>query len=66
MANETENIREELKELFPEHNPKKSYKELSVVYTEIDGDIDFYQAIKQVPCNISIRNTNFWKHTNID
>jgi len=61
MAEETEDIRIKLKSLFKKHNYNKSYNTLSIVTNTVDGELSFYQAIRNVPKFVSITDKSYWK-----
>jgi len=60
MSEENNDIRVQLAALFEEHDYNKRYERLSVVYYMINGKIEFYQAIKDVPRKIPISDKDYW------
>ena len=57
-------IKEKLKTLFEEHSLHKKYKEQDIVYLTIDGDIGFYQALRNIPRYIPITDDRWWRRLN--
>lgn len=60
MSKQNNDIRAQLAALFEEHDYNKRYERLSVVYYMVDGKIEFYQAIKDVPRFTPISDTRVW------
>lgn len=60
MSEQNNDIRVQLAALFEEHDYNKRYERLSVVYYMIDGKIEFYQAIRDVPRKTAITDKNYW------
>lgn len=60
MSKQNDDIRVQLAALFEEHDYNKRYERLSVVYYMVDGKIEFYQAVKDVPRFTPISDTRVW------
>jgi len=58
--NEENNIAAQLKPLFPKHNFNKLYYEQDVVTFTINGELGFYQAIRNVPRFVKITDRRYW------
>lgn len=66
MSKQNDDIRVQLAALFEEHDYNKRYERLSVVYYMVDGKIEFYQAIKDVPRFTPISDTRVWNKSTYD
>lgn len=61
MANtEENNITAQLKPLFPEHDFNKLYYKQNIVTFTINGEVGFYQAIRNVPRFVPITDRRYW------
>lgn len=61
MANNDENnIAAQLKPLFPEHDFNKLYYKQNIVTFTINGELGFYQAIRNVPRFVPITDRRYW------
>lgn len=60
-SEQTQNIGVQLKPLFEVHNYNKIYKKLAIVTHTIDGELSFYQAIRDVPRFVPIIDFRYWK-----
>lgn len=65
MANTNEEIINQLKPLFKEHDYDQLYYKQDIVTYQINGTTNFYQAIRNVPRYVPITDRTYWNQLNV-